>query len=85
MLNEKVVDQMLQKIVPLPVPVHLHSLDFDFSQFNQIYQNANDRPIPTPPLREPHADAVWSVTDGDELRNRRTFTEPSGKRIVASA
>ena len=24
----------------------------------------------TPPLREPHADAVWSVTDGEELRNR---------------
>ena len=23
-----------------------------------------------PPLREPHADAVWSVTDGEELRNR---------------
>ena len=24
----------------------------------------------TPPLREPQADAVWSVTDGEELRNR---------------
>jgi len=32
----------------------------------------------TPPLREPQADAAWSLTDGDELRNRLSFTEPSG-------
>ena len=29
-----------------------------------------DSHIFTPPLREPHADAVWSMTDGEELRNR---------------
>ena len=32
----------------------------------------------TPPLREPQADAALSLTDGDELRNRLSFTEPSG-------
>ena len=32
----------------------------------------------TPPLREPQADAALSLTDGDELRNRLSFAEPSG-------
>lgn len=35
----------------------------------------------TPPLREPQADAVESLTDGDELRNIATGTERRGKAL----
>lgn len=36
--------------------------------YNILILNTHNR---APPLREPHTDAVWSMTDGEELRNRR--------------
>ena len=38
--------------------------------------------IRTPPLREPQPDAARSPTDGEELRNRLSVTEPSRHELL---
>jgi hypothetical protein len=38
--------------------------------FTMIRTNVLNCLFRPPPLREPQADAVWSVTDGEELRNK---------------